>query len=453
MNFLSVLSSTVTAGNEPFDILLPIGLILLLSKTLALVFSKIHLPQVIGYLVAGLLVGLIFFIPNQTILTTFTINGINDLAKIGVVLILFTAGLETDLQKIKAVGFASVVITSLGVLVPLGLGFLVAWSFMPTNSVYENLYYGVILSATSVSITVATLKELHKLDTPVGSAIVSAAILDDIIGIVLLSLVISLSGGDAGTKYVENEGLNILLIVLVMIGFFAVSAVLGFFIRKLFDWMGKKWPHHIRIPIFSLAFCFLWAYCAEKFFNIADITGAYVAGLILSATNSKHYIDHRADTTANLLFTPIFFASIALKMYTSNLDFSDLNFLWFGICWIFVGAIGKVIGAGSGALMCKFNFKDSLRIGLGMMARAEVLIVCAQKGVDANLVSLKIMPFTLCLIILTSFITPILLKFAYKGELEDSTALTNGSPSPVPAVSGATPNPEVTTSDKDKVEK
>jgi Kef-type K+ transport system membrane component KefB len=417
------------ATGEPYQLLLPIALILLLSKSLSLVFNKIHLPQVIGALVAGLLIGCLSFIPNQTVLTDYTNEGIGDLAKIGVVLIMFSAGLETDLKKIKAVGFASVVITSLGVIVPLGLGFLMAWLFMPNNSVYTNLYYGVILSATSVSITVATLKEIHRLDTPVGSAIVSAAILDDVIGIVLLSLIISLNGGDSGVKYVDNAGLNVFIIILVMAAFFLMSFILGIFIRKLFDWMGKKWPHHIRIPIYSLAFCFLMAYVAEAFFNIADITGAYVAGLILSATNSSQYIDHRADTTANLLFTPIFFASIALKMFGGNLDFSNLTFVWFGVCWVLVGMAGKIIGAGSGALMCKFKFKDSLRIGIGMMARAEVLIVCAQKGIESGLVIQGIMPFTLALIIVTSFVTPILLKLMYKNEPLDPTSLSgSGTP-------------------------
>jgi Kef-type K+ transport system membrane component KefB len=202
-----------------------------------------------------------------------------------------------------------------------------------------------------------------------------------------------------------------------MVAFFGLSVVLGILIRKLFDWMGRKWPHHIRIPIFSLAFCFLWSYVASLF-NIADITGAYIAGLILSATNSKQYIDHRADTTSNLLFAPIFFASIAMEMYQVQFDTSDMKFLWFGLCWIFVGALGKIIGAGSGALMCKFRFKDSFKVGVGMMARAEVLIVCAKTGIDSGLVDEKIMPFTIGLIIFTSFITPICLKLLYKDELE-----------------------------------
>ena len=406
------------ASGEPYQILLPIGLILLFAKVFSICAAKLRLPQVIGFLFAGLIVGLIYFIPNQTVLTDYTNTAINGLAKIGVVLIMFSAGLETDLKKMKAVGFASVVITSLGVLVPVVLGTVMAFIFMPSNSVYSNIYYGVILSATSVSITVATLKEIGKLDSKVGSAIVSAAIIDDVIGIILLSLIISLSGGHNSVQYVQNEAWNMVITILVMIAFFVVAIVLGFLIRKLFNWMGEKWPHHIRIPIFSLAFCFIMAYVAEAYFNIADITGAYIAGLILSATNSKDYIDHRTDVTSNLLFSPIFFASIALKMYTANLDFTDYSFVIFGILWIVMGIIGKVLGAGSGALMCKFNFKDSLKIGVGMMARAEVLIVCAQKGVDSGLVDVKIMPFTLGLIIVTSFITPIILKALYHGEID-----------------------------------
>lgn len=437
-------SVTTGLSGEPYEILLFAAVILALSKIFSILCGKIHLPQVIGYLVAGLVVGLLSLTSwgkTELFGDTYVDAGLSVLAKIGVVLILFSAGVETDLKQIKAVGGAAMVITSLGVLVPLGLGFLAAHFFHmgddlvttiasaqnmteaayltahPGFNYFSEVYYGVILSATSVSITVATLKELHRLETPVGSAIVSAAIIDDVIGIVLLSLVISLAGGKGSITYVPNNtALNILSIIGVMASFFVLSWLLGFGVRALFNYLGKKYPHHIRIPIFALAFCFVWAYVAQKFFNIADITGGYVAGLMLSATMPKEYIDQRTEQTANILFVPLFFASVAMKMYTAQMDFSNLNFLWFGLVWIVAGLAGKVIGAGGGALMCRFNFKDSLRIGIGMMARAEVLIVCAQTGVDAGLVDQKIIPFTLGLILLSSFLTPILLKVSYKGE-------------------------------------
>lgn len=411
MNFLL----TSTTG-EPYQLLLPIALILVLSKVFSLLFKKLHLPEVVGFLVAGLAVGAIILIPGQNILTQYTNEGIDFFAKIGVIFIMFSAGLETDLKAIKKDIMASIVITSLGVIVPMGLGFLSAYLFFPQNGLYSNLYYGVILSATSVSITVATLKEIGRLSGRVGTAIISAAILDDIIGIILLSLIISLSEGTGSGSYVQDPALNTLVIIAIMIAFFAMSILVGFFVRKLFNWMGNRWPEHRRITMFSIGFCFLLAFLAEAYFGIADITGAYVAGLILSSTVSQDYVNHRTEMVGNLLFIPLFFASIAMKMYDASLDFSDGMFIAFGFVWVLVGLIGKVLGAGGGALICRFGKRDSLKIGVGMMARAEVLIVCAQKGVDAKLVDQKIMLFTLVLIIISSFATPIILKLLFKGD-------------------------------------
>jgi len=434
--FFGESTSSSTSG-EPYEILLPLGLILLFSKLMSLLLGKLKIPQVVGFLIGGLLVGCLYLIPNQTILTDYTMTGINDLAKIGVILILFSAGLGTDLKQIKAEGVASVVITSLGVIVPLGLGFLAAWLFLDPSlsNPYEDIYYGVILTATSVSITVATLKELGRLNSRVGTALVAAAILDDIIGVVLLSVVIALSGSGSGSvSYTGNGAWDIVILLLIMLSFFALSFVFGIFIHKLFDWMGKRWPNHRRIPMFSLAFCFIWSYLAERIFNIADITGAYVAGLIIANTSAMAYVDKRTDQIANLLFIPVFFASVALKMFTSFGTGSGAigwQFIVFGVVWIIVGLLGKVIGAGTGALLCKFKFKDALRIGIGMMARAEVLIVTAQKGVDSGLINPMIIPFTLGLILVSSFMTPILLKLLYKGEPPEAGRKGNALP-PLP---------------------
>jgi Kef-type K+ transport system membrane component KefB len=450
---MSNLFDAASTTDQPYQVLLIVALILFLAKTLSILSGKLHMPQVIGFLVAGLLVGLIYLIPQQNLIDGYTSNALAVLAKIGVVMILFSAGLETNIKQIKAVGFASIVITSLGVLVPLILGFLAAYFFKmgdstvayaansqgltaaeflnlhPGYNIYSDVYYGVILSATSVSITVATLKELKKLETPEGSAIVSAAILDDVIGIILLSLVISLAGGTGSVTYVSgNVGWNILCILLVMVGFFVLSWVVGFGIRPLFNWLGKKFPRNLMSPIFALVFCFLWSYLAQKFFNIADITGGYVAGLLLSSTISKNDIDDKTESSMDLLFVPIFFAMVAMKVYNASFDWSDLTFIWFGLLWVLAGLAGKIIGAGSGALMCHFSLKDSVRIGIGMMARAEVLIVCAQTGVDSGLVDQKIIPFTLLLILISSFATPIFLKLLYRGEEKQPLADLSARP-------------------------
>lgn len=442
-----------SATGAPYQILLPVALILIVAKGLSLLFEKIKIPQVIGFLVAGLIVGALKLIPNNPILGDYVMDGIDILAKFGVVMILFSAGIETDLKKVRQVGGAAVIITSLGVIVPMGLGFLVAFLFRVyggltpefysslsssgINPIYSDLYYGVILSATSVSITVATLKELGRLDSKIGNAIVSAAIIDDVIGIILLSLIISLSGASGSSsdgnllaiiiKACGGEvsgGLSVLIIILNMAIFFLLSWGVSFLAKIVFNWLGDRYPHHIRIPIFSLAFCFLWAYLSQAYFQIADITGGYIAGLILSSTTPKKYIDHRTETTSNVFFVPIFFASVAMKMYGGTFDSSMVSFIWFGLVWVIVGLLGKVIGAGVGGVISKFTIRESLVIGVGMMARAEVLIVTAQTGVDSGLVSGSIIPFTLALILVSSFITPILLKILSKKlPPTDGTAL------------------------------
>lgn len=434
--------------NEPYMILLPLGLILIVGKLLSLLMAKIKVPEVVGYLLGGLLVGLFYFIPeeSQFILTDYSVEGINDLAKIGVILILFEAGITTNLGQIRKQGKSSMIITSLGVIFPLLLGFLCAFMFRffghmdeefyvglesaGTSPFYSDLYYGVILTATSVSITVATLKELGKLEGPIGTSLVSAAIIDDVIGIVLLSIVISLSGGEEATAPwvipTGDSAWSIVLLILIMALFFAISIGMGIGVHKLFDWMGKKYPHHRRIPMLSLGFCFLWAFVAE-IFHIADITGAYVAGLILANTSASHYIDHRVETTANVLFTPVFFASVALKMFSSlgigSSSGESVNsisglFIGFGLVWVVAGLLGKVLGAGLGAKITGSNSKDSLIVGIGMMARAEVVIVTAQEGVDSGLVEAGIIPFTLVIILASSFLTPILLRFLSKEKEE-----------------------------------
>lgn len=395
-----------------FEILLPLALILLFTKLFSLVGKKLGLPQVVGMLVAGILLGFIKYIPNQTVFTQDTMDGLSFIAKIGVILIMFSAGLETDLNQFKKSGLPSVLITILGVLFPLGFGFIVACAFnggfndMSQHMVITNLFYGAILSATSVSITVAVLKELGKLNSKVGTSIVAAAILDDIIGVILLSLFISLDKGNG----ISGIGISIGK----MIAFFVVAIAVGIVIRIGLKHYLKRHPeHHRRIPIIGFAMCFFFAYCAEEWFGVADITGAYIAGIILSSLTETTYIDRKVEVSNYMIFAPVFFASIGI-----NADFGSISpaMIGFGFAFIAAGMLGKVVGCGVGSLICKYSFMDSLRVGIGMMARAEVVLVCTQKGVDSGLVDASIMPFVLILIILTSLLTPLLLKLTYKND-------------------------------------
>ena len=397
---------------EAFEILLPLGVIVLFSKLLSLLGKKLGLPQIFGMILTGLLLGLARLSSKlgPTLFHSELMQPLEVIAKIGVILIMFSAGIETDLKQFKKIGFPAFLITILGVAFPLFFGFLVAWGalgkFTALNSekAITYVFYGAVLSATSVSITVAALKELNKLNSKVGNAIIAAAILDDIVGIILLSFLIGLK--NPGTTSSGNIPKMIGFIIL----FFVVSAILGIVIRTAMNSFARRYPHRRRLPILGFAICFLYSYAAEKLFGVADITGAYVAGLILAGIKESEYIDEKIESAKYLIFTPVFFAMIGI-----NADFQnfDPSFVLFGVMFIIAGILGKLLGCGLGALACRFSFKDSLRVGLGMMVRAEVLLVCIDKGTNAGIISKSIVPYALILIILTTLLTPILLKVSY----------------------------------------
>ena len=397
-------------SSEYYIILLPLALILIFSKIFMKICKKLNLPSVIGMIVAGLLIGLISYIPNQDILNETTQEGLGFLSKIGAILILFSAGLETDLKQIKSVGGPAVVITVAGVIVPMGLGFLVAtlcnggFANLTHDALLTNLFYGTILTATSVGITVQTLREMGKLNSRVGSTIVAAAIIDDVLGIIVLSFVLALKGNG-------GEAVNPWIVVLKTIGYFAVIAVLSFVASKAFKWLDNRFEHHRLVPIFSLAFCFIIAYLSEKYFGIADITGAYIVGLILSTNNESGYIERKTDILSYMLFVPVFFANIGIS---TKFEAISGSFVLFGCLFIIAGIIGKLIGCGIAAKCCKYSFSDSVKIGVGMMARAEVCLVTASKG--AGIIDNNIMPFIVLLIIITSLLSPIFLKLIYNHD-------------------------------------
>lgn len=426
---------------EVYELLLPLALILFLSKLLGLGAQKIGMPAVIGMLFAGILISLIKYFPGvepgsplyELFFSNGLMEGYNFLAKIGVVLIMFSAGMGTDLNQIKATGKSAVVITALGVVVPLLFGFLVAFLFdyftdidliaggasgaKGEVNILSDVFYGAILTATSVSITVATLKELNKLNTPVGTAVISAAVIDDVIGIVVLSVLTGLnsSSGSANQGAIGNWfNPGPVLVCIKIVLFFVFAIALGLLVRMLFQWLGKKYTHHRRTPIFAVSFGFLYAYVAEKLFGVADITGAYIAGILLCGMQETGYEELKVDTLSYMMFTPIFFANIGI----SNINFGSFGGIWlaFGLCYVFAALAGKLFGCGVGGMLCKYSANDSAKIGLGMMVRAEVVLVCAQKGIDSGLVSRDVLSYVCLIIILSSLFAPLLLKLLYKKE-------------------------------------
>ena len=170
-------------------------------------------------------------------------------------------------------------------------------------------------------------------------------------------------------------------------------------------------PRSRRIPIYALGLSFIFAFCAEKFFGIADITGAYIAGIVLCNLSDASYMESKIDINGYMLFSPIFFASIGLK---TNLSGFNTSLLLFSIAFVVVGCISKVIGCGGISKLLGFNWKESYQIGLGMMVRGEVALIVASKGLAVGLIDSKYFSSVILLIIVSSMIVPVLMKKAFK---------------------------------------
>ena len=412
---------------DVINILYYCAVILLSTKVLGMFTRKIGLPQVVGMILAGLLIGpsllgqicpekfqgLIH--PSKT-----EMDVLNSFSQIGVVFILFSSGLETDFRELKKSGIAATAIALAGVLVPVLLGTVGSLFFMGGLSaalvpakLMNALFVGCILSATSVGITVETMRELGKLNTKVGTTILSAAIIDDVLGVIALSIITGLDG----------QG-SVLTTLLKALGFFAFTVGTGFLLRLLFKRLVRLYPHKRRTSIFAIAMCFFFAYYGEKFFGIAAITGAYMAGLMLSGLDDTSFVDRKVVVSGYMIFTPIFFAYIGISADFSSFSLSGLLF---ALVFVVLGIVGKILGCGAMSRAFGYSANDSVTIGCGMIARGEVALavyatgqslICYEDGV---LTGIDPLVATICLIVISSILCPVFLKLLFKkhsgGEL------------------------------------
>lgn len=385
-----------------YEFLFDIALILMSTKLLGLLTKKIQLPQVVGALLAGLLLGPACL--NILHETDFVIQ----LAELGVIVLMFTAGLETGIKELKKTGKASIVIAILGMIVPLIGGFALASVFnkggvsdAQAPILLQNIFIGIILTATSVSITVETLKELGKLNTRAGNAILGAAIIDDILGVIALTVVTS------ATSTEVSIGMVLIKIVL----FFIIGGLAGFMFSKAMEHSMNHYNMDLRrFVILSFVFCLLLSFCAEHFFGVADITGAFMAGLVLSNTPRKHYIMNRFETTAYMLLSPIFFASIGIKVIIPQMTPSLIAF---SVALVIIAIITKILGCGLGAKICRYTNKEAVQIGTGMVSRGEVALIVASKGAAFGLMGSVFFGPIVIMVVVTTIITPVLLKLVF----------------------------------------
>ena len=381
--------------------LLDLAIILFTAKVFSMVGKNFGISEVVGEILAGLLIG-------PAVLGVVKVSDfLNIVADIGVIMLMFEAGLSTNLHELKKSGLKATLIACSGVLVSLIMGTLLFMSFygfdVPGSERFmKGIFVGTILSSTSVSISVAVLRELGKLSDRVGTTIVSAAIIDDVLGIVLLTIVTGLSG--------RGEAESVSGVLLKVGIFFAGVVITGFIVYKAMAWLNNLYSHYRRVTIMSLCYCFLIAYVAETYFEIADITGAYIAGVILCNIEDIEYIERKIEISSYMIFAPVFFAGIGLK---TTFGAMDARLLMFSICFVLVGLAAKVIGCGGCARLSGFSTSDSLKIGTGMMTRGEVTLITAQKGMTLGLLTADYFTAVILVILVSSVITPMLLKKQY----------------------------------------
>ncbi len=389
---------------ESYRYLLDIAIILLATKFFGIFSKKLRMPSVVGALVAGIILGpsmLNIVAPSQLI---------TSLSEIGVIVIMFAAGLETSITDLRKAGLKAFVIALLGVLIPLAVFYVIGMIYDHGPKAWiTNLFIGVIFTATSVGITVETLKEMHCMNTESGNAILAAAVIDDVLGIVCLTLV---------TGFADSS-VSIPMVLMKILGFFVFAVAVGIVMHKVFKW----WFSHDnnnglqRYSIVSFAFALIMGYISEAWFGVADITGSFVAGLIISGTKQCEYVTKRIGTLSYMLISPIFFASIGLKLTPIHLTWTLVGLL---LILCVASIVTKVGGCYLGAIMTKYSSKQALRIGCGMISRGEVALIVANKGLALGLLpEFFVSPILLC-VVFTTVITPVFLKMVYKREPGDT---------------------------------
>lgn len=383
---------------ENYTFLLLVAIILISTKLLGLVSESVHMPQVVGALLAGIILGPSGFGILES--SDFLVKS----AEIGVIMLMFTAGIDTDMEELKHTGLQACVVAIAGVVVPLVL--CGAWYFFffrmdfSAYNVLKAAFVGSVFSATSVSITVETLNEMGKIKSRTGTTLLSAALIDDIIGIVVLSVLTGLSSGNG----------NVLIVIVKILLFFVFALIVGLIFNKVFAYISKEHWHSRRVAIWALAFCLVMSYCAEEFFGVADITGAFFAGLILcNISKSRQFIAKKITVASYIIFAPIFFASVGMK---TDLKTMNASLLLFALILVIFAILSKIIGCGLGAKLSGMSGHQSLVVGIGMVARSEVALMVAQKGIAAGMIDPSILPAIVLTVIVSALATPILLKLS-----------------------------------------
>lgn len=371
-------------------LILELAIILIASKLAGDLSVRLKQPAVLGKLLIGIVLGpaLLGWINETDIL--------EEISQIGVILLMFLAGLETDVDEFKRTGKASTYVGLAGIALPFGFGYWAA--VLMGMPLFEAIFLGLLLSATSVSISVQALKEMGQLKSREGTTILGAAVIDDVLVIILLAFVMSFAGGDV----------NLGMVILKKFLFFAVAIVLSW---KVVPWVMRKFsPLRVSESVISagLIICFLFAYMAE-YAGVAAIIGAYIAGVALSLTPYKHEVTEKIETIGYAVFVPVFFTTIGVKV-----DFAGLGSQIPLIAGLSILAIAtKLMGSAYGAHLAGFGWRRALGIGSAMVSRGEVALIIAAIGQDAGLLQAEMFAVIVLVVLITTIVTPPMMKYFF----------------------------------------
>ena len=379
-----------------------LAILLFSAKTAGFLSVKLGQPSVLGELLVGIILGPSLI--NILHLPVFSLHEsgefIREVGEIGVLLLMFLAGLELHLNELTQNKTASMLGGILGVLVPIGLGFWIGTIF---DLNFNNaMFLGLTMGATSVSISAQTLIELKALRSKVGLGMLGAAVFDDMLVILILSTFLALQAG--------GSLLAIMLVLVKMIIFLAASMAFGFWIIPWISQKVDKLPISYGVLTLAIIVILVYGFAAEMFGGMAAITGSFIAGLMFSRTRQKPDIDRGMKALSYSFFVPIFFINIGLNVDVSAIN---LNTIWIMLLISFAAIIGKIIGAGGGAKIGRFTWREALQLGIGMVSRGEVGLIVAAVGLESGLISLELFSAIIGMVLITTVLTPPMLRASF----------------------------------------
>ena len=368
-----------------------IACLLIAAKFAGWLCQRVGIPSVLGQLLLGVLVGpsLLGWVHPGNLLDTF--------GNLGVILLMFIAGIETDMQQMRQVGRAAFISATAGVILPFIAG--TAFSLALGYTLPVSLFLGTLLTATSVSISAQTLKDLGKLTTKEGTTILGAAVIDDVLGLVVLSVILAFTLGQNPTW-----------VIVKMVLYFPVAYLLGHYGFPLLSrWLPRLLALEVRIGLI-LALVLLYAWSAQEIGNVAAITGAYLAGILVARTDMREWVHDGLSKIGYALFIPLFFVYVGIE--------ADFHSVWQTPLLLLLGFIGiaivtKVLGCGFGVLLCGFRPDEALKVGVGMISRGEVALITATIGLQAGLIHASLFSIVILISLVTTLVTPLLLKLVY----------------------------------------